>query len=321
MRTGVSKVHNYEMLEWSDLRHFLAVARSGSTLAAAKVLAVSQSTVLRRISALESQLGRGLVQRHATGYRLTKLGAELRPFAERMEECVADLERHVAAGNPDLVGKVRVACPATAAHRIMKSGLLDAFQARHSGLRVEFVMTEEFVDLAKGEADLAIRQGAPQDRALVARKIADVPWAVFASGAYLKRHGRPSRPEDIQQHRVVEFDGLLINHAAAQWMRSVAPNATSAARGNSVPEVLLAVKSGVALAPLPVPVAAGDSDLIRVIDSRPELSFPFFLVMHRDMKRTPRVRAFLDFVTDELKSFRETLSGKTRGATPTSTRW
>ena len=85
------------MPEWSDLRHFLAVARSGSTLAAAKVLCVSQSTVHRRISALESSIGRPLVQRHPTGYRLTKLGEEMRPLAERVEAAVADFA--LPAGN------------------------------------------------------------------------------------------------------------------------------------------------------------------------------------------------------------------------------
>ena len=309
MRVGRSKVHNWKMLEWSDLRHFLAVARNGSTLAAAKTLGVSQSTVHRRVSALESYLGRRLVQRHPTGYRLTKLGEEMRPLAERVETSVADFERRIASRDPDLVGTVRIGCPATAANRLMKSGVLDKFHARFPGLRIEFLMSEDFVDLGKGEADLAIRQGAPQDKALIIRRIADVPWAVFASNAYIMRHGRPGRPENIKDHFIVEFDGLLAEHAAGRWMRSVAPGAVSAARGNSVPEVLLAVKSGVALAPLPMPLAASDTDLVLVLGPRPELTFPFFLVTHRDMNDTPRVRAFMNFVTDELKTFRQILSG------------
>ena len=298
------------MFEWSDLRHFLAIARKGSTLRAAKALGVSQSTVHRRIAALERCLGRRLVLRRPTGYRLTDLGEEMRSFAERVEASVTDFERHVASRDPDLVGTVRVACPATAAQRLMGSSLLDTFHANFPGLRVEFLMTEDFVDLGKGDADLAIRQGVPQDKALVARRIANVPWAVFASSAYVARHGRPASPEDIERHLVVEFDGPLANHAAAQWMRSVAPRAASAARGNSVPEVLLAVKSGVALAPLPVPLGARDSDLIVVAGPLRELTFSFFLVTHRDMKHTPRVRAFLDFVTAELRTFRTVLSGE-----------
>src|SRR6266550_4290839 len=130
------------MFEWGDLRHFLAIARKGSTLKAAKALGVSQSTVHRRIAALERCLGRRLVLRHPTGYRLTDLGEEMRSFAERVEASVTDFERHVASRDPDLVGTVRVACPATAAQRLMGSSLLDTFHANFPGLRVEFLMTE-----------------------------------------------------------------------------------------------------------------------------------------------------------------------------------
>jgi DNA-binding transcriptional LysR family regulator len=297
------------MFEWSDLRHFLAVAREGSTLAAAKALGVSQSTVHRRIAALEARLGRSLVHRHQNGYRLTKLGEEMLPHAERVETSVADFERHFASRDPDLVGTVRVECPATAANRLMKSPLLESFHARYPGLRVEFVLFGRFLDLGKGEADLAIRQGAPEDEALVARKIADVQWAVFASRSYVERHGQPLRPEDIQEHPVVQFDGAIAWHPSSAWLRSVAPRAPIAARSNSLAAVLLAVKSGVGLAPLPVPFAEHESDLVAVIGPFPELTYPFYLVMHRDMRRTPRVRAFFDFVTAEIKTVRLVLSG------------
>jgi DNA-binding transcriptional LysR family regulator len=157
-------MHNAGMFDWSDLRHFLAVARDGSTLAAAKALGVSPSTVQRRLAALEPRLGRRLVERHATGYRLTKLGQEMRLYAERVETAVTDFERHFASSDPDLVGAVRVECPGTAAHRLMKSSLLDTFHARYPGLRVEFVLFGRFLDLAKGEADLAIRHVAARSR-------------------------------------------------------------------------------------------------------------------------------------------------------------
>jgi DNA-binding transcriptional LysR family regulator len=298
------------MFDWSDLRHFLAVAREGSTLAAAKALGVSQSTVHRRLAALEARLGRPLVERHPTGYRLTKLGQEMRLYAERVETAVTDFERHFASSDPDLVGTVRVECPATAAHRLMKSSLLDTFHARYPGLRVEFVLFGRFLDLAKGEADLAIRHVAPHDEALVGRKITDVPWAVFASRSYVERHGRPGRVEDIEDHPVIEFVGAIANLPAAPWMRSVAPRAAIAACSDNLVAVLLAVKSGVGLAALPVPLAEPESDLVAVLGPLPELTHPFYLVMHRDMRRTPRVRAFSDFVTAEIKTFRLALSGQ-----------
>ena len=295
------------MFDWNDLRYFLAVARHGSTLAAAKALRLSQSTVHRRLTALEERLGRRLVKRSPNGYRLTRLGEEMLPHAEGVEAAVARFEQTFAAGDPDHSGRIRVSCPATAAHRLMAARLLDRFHARHPALRAEFVMTEQFFDLAEGEVELAIWQGAPQDRTLIARRIADVPWAVFAARSYIEAHGRPGDAKEIAGHAIVEFAGPMKNHAAAVWLRSVAPRARIAARGNSVSEIVEAIKSGVGLAPLPIPYAKRESELVMVLESRPELNFPFYVVIHRDMRRVRRVRAFLDFLAAEQKLVRRAL--------------
>ena len=101
------------MFDWNDLRHFLAVARYGSTIRAAKVLGINQSTVQRRVVAFERQLGQPLFQRGPEGYRLTPLSEELRPIAERVELDVADFARHVASSETELVGTIRLTCPAS----------------------------------------------------------------------------------------------------------------------------------------------------------------------------------------------------------------
>jgi DNA-binding transcriptional LysR family regulator len=299
------------MFDWNDLRHFLAVAREGSTIRAAKVLGLNQSTVHRRIAELERQLGRRLFERLTGGYRLTLLGEELLPFAERVERAVTDFTRHVASRNTDLTGTIRVTCPETAGYRLMKSPLLDAFHARHPGLHVELVMVDQVLDLGKGEADVAFRTAASQDNALVARKIAEVPWAVFASRSYIERHGSPQTIADIDKHDIIQFDGAIADHTAAEWMKAVAPRARVSAHCTSVPALVLAVKSGAGLSPLPIIAVEHEPDLVRLFDSIPELRLPFYLLIHRDMRHTPRVRAFCDFVTAELKAFRELLVGQT----------
>ena len=299
------------MFDWNDLRHFLAVARQGSTIRAAKALGLNQSTVHRRVAELERQLGRRLFERLTGGYRLTRLGEELRPFAERVETAITDLERHAASRETELTGTVRVTCPETAGYRLMKSPLLDAFHARYPGLRVELLMVDRTLDLGKGEADIAFRTSAPQDNALVARKIAEVPWAVFASRSYIERRGSPKALADIDKHDVIQFDGAIADHTAARWMMRTAPHARVAARCTSVPALVLAVKSGAGVSPLPVIAVEREPDLARLFDSIPELRLPFYLLIHRDMRRTPRVRAFCDFVTSEIKAFRELLVGQT----------
>lgn len=295
------------VFEWNDLRYFLAVARAGSTLAAARMLGTSQSTVHRRLAELETRIGRKLVKRSATGYQLTELGQRLLPYAERAEDAIAAFERHSLAADTDLTGSVRVTCSSTMADRLAKSPLMDAFHARHPGLRVELVITDRYLDLSKGEADIAIRTGEALDDALIGRKIAEVPWAVYATRSYIERHGRPERPEDIEDHFVVAFDGEIANYAAARWLRSVAPRARIAARSDSWPAFIATVKSGVGLGPLPIHHGDREKQLVRLIDTAPGLLSEFWLLVHPDMRHTPRVRAFFDYVVAELKGFRALL--------------
>ena len=286
------------------------MARSGSTLAAAKALRLSQSTVHRRIEELEKRLGQQLVTRHPTGYRLTELGEELRTYAERVEDTVADFERRASAWTKDVRGTIKVTCPEAVGSRLLASGLIDKFNARYPALRVEFVMSDKNLDLAKGQADVAFRGVAPVDEALIGRKIADSLWAVYASQSYVKRYGGPKRADDINRHSIVLFDGKMRDHHSARWLLSVAPNARIAARASSLPAILLAVKSGAGLAPMPVIVGENEQGLVRVIGPVQDMAQSFYLLMHRDMKRTPRVRAFVDFMIEELPRLRPLLTGK-----------
>jgi DNA-binding transcriptional LysR family regulator len=291
------------MLEWGDLRYFLAFARAGSMQAAAKALGVNQSTVQRRIAELEERLGRRLVERHLTSYRLTELGEELRPAAEGIEAAVATFERRLAASDKGLTGTIRVTCGSILGDRLRRSPLIELFQSRYPGLQVELVISDRFLDLSKGEADIAIRAGEPRDEALVGRKIADAPYAVYASRAYVERHGRPERPEDIARHVVVGCGDPIAHYPGARWLRSVAPHASIATRSDNWPGLVLAVKSGAGLAALLAFQGDNDSELICVMNDI-NLVTPYYLLMHRDMQHTPRVRAFADFVASEIKSFR-----------------
>jgi DNA-binding transcriptional LysR family regulator len=128
----------------------------------------------------------------------------------------------------------------------------------------------------------------PGDDWLIARKIADSPWAIFASASYIKRHGRPQRWEDLDRHAIIEFAGELADNRAGLWLRTVAPKATIAIRGNSMLGVLAAVKSGAGLAPLPVLLARSEDGLEPVVDSIPEIDSrsASFWVVQTDRKAT-----------------------------------
>jgi DNA-binding transcriptional LysR family regulator len=170
-------LHNFPMFDWNDLRHFLAVARHGSTIAAAKALSVNQSTVHRRLDELEKRLGRQLVVRQPTGYKLTELGQDMLTYAQQVEEAVLTFERRLAASDNKLTGSIRLTCPEAVGVRLLRSPLIAKFNERYPTLRVDFVISDKLLDLTKGEADIAIRATVPYDEALLDAKLRKPPGA------------------------------------------------------------------------------------------------------------------------------------------------
>ena len=297
------------MFEWDDVKYFLAVARHGSTLAAAKALTVNQSTVQRRITELERKLGRELVKRYSTGYRLTEFGEEMLPYAEQIERAALAFEQRKATIERGEAGLIRVTCPEPIVYRIMKSSLLDRFHARYPKLRVEFVMSDQYGDLARGDADVALRSGDTDDDVLVGRKIADSLWSVYASTDYVQRNGRPAALSEIIHHATVGFDGPMAANRAAKWLQAVAPNASVAARVNSVLGLVSVAKSGVAVVPMPIALGDAEPELVRLFEPVPELTRSWRILAHPDRRRTPAVAAFFDFISDEIPALRPILSG------------
>jgi DNA-binding transcriptional LysR family regulator len=296
------------MFDWNDLKYLLAVARYGSTLAAAKSLRVNQSTVHRRIQELEKQLGCELVRRHPTGYRLTELGEYVLAYATRVEAAVIDFERAVSAKSNETSGTVKVTCPEALGPRLIAARLIEKFNDRYPDVRIEFVMSDRILELGAGEADIAIRAKRPDEGALIGRKIADSPWAVYASRSYISRRGTVDNPAQIDRHSVVMFSGALSDHPAVRWIRSVAPNAHVAARANSLAALLPSVRAGAGIALMPTIVGENEGNLVRVFDLGPEMATPFYLLTHRDLRRTPRIRAFFDFIIEHLDEVRPLIS-------------
>lgn len=294
------------MFNWNDLRYFLAIARSGSTLAAARVLRVNQSTVQRRLVELEERLRLRLVERLPSGYRLTPAGKAVLASAEAVAGAIEEFERR--CGEAAHARALRLTCPESMADRLARSGILGRFEAAYPGLRVEFVLADRYVDLAKGEADVAFRSG-DTDGILVGRKVADSIWAIYASSDYVRRFGAPASVAEIAQHSLVAFDGSLAGHRLSLWLNEFAPNAHVAARSNSVLGLVSAVKSGVGIGALPTPLGDGDPDLVQVLPPVAELSRAWRLLCHPDTRNLHRVDAFFKFVETEIDALRPVLTG------------
>lgn len=297
------------MFDWNDLRYFLAVARHGSTIAAAKALKTSQSTVQRRLSELERRIGQPLVNRNANGYRLSEFGEQLLPHAERVEAAVEALNQRRAALERGEVGTIRLTCPEPIMARLKRSPFLDRFHERHPKLRVEFVMSDKYLDLARGDADVALRSGDTDDEVLVGRKVADSFWAVYGTPAYLAAHGKPASIAELKQHAMIGLDESMADHRAAVWLREAVPGGEIVVRATSVLGLVSAARSGIGLAPLPTALGDSEPELVQVLGPIPALTRSWRLLTHPDVRKTARVSAFFDFVNDEIETLRPILSG------------
>lgn len=295
------------MFDWNDLRYLLALARHGSTLAAGRALGVDASTVQRRLGELERRLGQPLARRHPAGYELTPFAAALLPQAEAVEAAVNALADQAGALQREAAGVVRVTCPEPLVTRL--APLLERFRARHPAIKVEFVMSDRYIDLAAGEADVALRSGDTDDGALVGRKIGDSFWAVYASADYVARHGAPRSEAELAQHGLIGFDETMAGHRAATWLQQVAPNGRIVARNRSVLGLVQAAKAGVGVAPLPTALGDAEPGLVRLFGPVPALKRIWRVLAHPQRRALPHVAAFFDFVVDEVEALKPVLSG------------
>ena len=259
----------------------------------------------RRLAALESKLGRALFSRHVSGYRITEFGTELLPYAERVEHAVQTFEQQKATVERGEVGVIRLTCPEPIMARLTTQKFRTVSRAV-SDLRVEFVMSDKYLDVAKGDADVALRSGDTDDDVFVGRKIAEPLWGVYASQAYVERNGKPSAIGELNEHAIIGFDDRWRNIGRRLAAR-VAPQARMVARVNSVLGLVAAVKSGIGLAPLPTALGDAEPELESLLGPVPALTRSWRLLTHPDLRRAPRVSAFFDFIVAEQGTLRPIL--------------
>jgi DNA-binding transcriptional LysR family regulator len=299
------------MIDWSDVRFFLAVARGGSTAAAARSLKVNQSTVVRRIAGLEEALALRLFNKKRDGYHLTCEGEALLEGAAAVESSVQAFTRRAASLDSALTGALRVTTAEGMAMGLVQK-LLNEFHRRHPGIQVNLLIEDRYHDLSDGQAEVALRAGPPGDAGLVGRKLSDQCWAVYGSRDYVERYGRPATPADLNAHRLVGFEGPLERITPARWLQTVAARGQVTYRSNSVLGLLFAAQSSFGLTLLPCQIGDPECDLVRVIDPLPELTAGFWILTHPDLHKRPKIRTFFNFMVEEIVKYRPLLMGQAR---------
>lgn len=288
------------MLDWNDLKYFLAVAREGSTLAAAKTLRTSQTTVARRIAALEQALGFPLFEKRQAGYALTSAGEELLEKAGQVESSAEAFVDAASARTRDLSGTVRVTSEEIYALSLI-SPLLRELHERHPEIIIELDTTSNLRDLGDGEADVALRSSSSeQPVGLVGRRLCVDDWTLYCSRDYAERHGRPTSVRALKRHAIVGGGGDNLWRHYQAWLHSMDLEDRVAMHHASSTGLLTAVRSGFGVAVLPCIVGDADPDLIRCIPPRDGHGRVLWLLTHERVRQEPRVRTVIDFLYDRL---------------------
>ncbi|WP_372622912.1 LysR family transcriptional regulator [Falsiroseomonas sp.] len=285
------------MLDWDDLRFFLAIARLRSLSAAARELRVTQSTVGRRLASLESGLGARLLHRTPEGYVPTLAGEAIMGQAERVEAELLAVERTVGGRDAQLEGVVRVTAVETlASHVLVRCAV--ALQIGSPEVALELVADVRHLSLAMREADIAVRLAPFEGHDLVVRRIGSLAYGLYASPAYLERHGEPDFGAGCAGHRLVaSLDGAEAPQLAA-WVAEIAPRATVALRTDSPGAQLRAALCGAGIACLARLRGDAFGTQLRRLDA-PQVqsaAVGIWLAVHKDNRRTPRIRLVLDAV-------------------------
>jgi len=300
------------MFEWSDLRHFLAVAKSGSTLSAAKILGVNQTTVARRIAALEEALGERLFDKTAGGYRLTELGAAMVQSAERVETEVEAFSRMVAQRSRKLLGMIRVTTNDVLADCLLTPWLRE-FTQRFPVVQVETIITDRQMDLSRGEADIALRaatlSSGPMGDNVVVRRLATGKWGVYASKAYVADNGLPTNPDELAAHPIIAGSGELARFDPAFMKQVRAKGAVIRQASSSILNIAGAIKSGLGCGPLPCVLGELDPEL-QLCFLFDEADFALLLMTREEMRNLPHVRAFNDFIASRTSALRHMIEGR-----------
>jgi DNA-binding transcriptional LysR family regulator len=294
-------------LDWDDFRYVLALRRAGSLGAAARSLEVEQSTASRRLAALEAALGAKLVTRTGDGVVLNEAGHLAADLAETIERGVDDFERKIGGADLRPEGVVRLATTETMASFLM-AGLIP-LRREHPKIQVELVVSNAPQDLMRREADLAVRLFREQNPALVARKIGDVGWSIYASSTYVERTKCTLGAElSLHGHAVIGYGDSLARSAAAAWIAAHARPEDIVLTGGSVAAVQNAIKAGIGISVLPCFTAHADAALVRLTD-KTIATIEAFLVIPPDHKDTLRVRLVMDAIAALFSRERAALAG------------
>jgi DNA-binding transcriptional LysR family regulator len=290
---------NNQPFDWDLIRSFLAALEHGSLLGAARVLQTSQPTLGRRIATLEAQLGTPLFERTGRGLRPTPTALVLAESARQMEQAAHQFSHGLARAQSGLAGTVRISASTTVASYVLPQVLAQIRQALPE-IQVELVSSNAVSNLLRREADIALRMVAPEQASLVARRVGQVTLGAYAHADYLARCGEPQQPEQLLQHTMLGHDR---DDSIVRGFQSFGIAVSAADFGVRCDDFMAywqMLRAGMGIGFVADYVARTDPQVRVVLPQLQIPALPMWLVVHREIRGNPRIRAVYDMLAEAL---------------------
>ena len=290
------------MENWDEIRTAYHVARAGTVSGAADALGVHHATVIRHIDALEGRLGVKLFQRHARGYTATEAGADLMQVAQATDDQLTQLAGRLQGRGDEVSGELRV----TSLNSIspLVSPTLVRFQQKYPELIVRYLTGDRVFRLEYGEAHVAIRAGNPPEQPdNGVQPFGTLAIGLYASEAYIRKHGQPRGDADYANHYFVGSDDAESRAPFSRWLHEAVPAERIVFRCSDILHYRDAILAGGGIGFMAKWDAQRVEGLVEIAAPRDDWSAPFWLVTHVDLHRTTKVQTFLKFLKEEAKSW------------------
>ena len=286
-------------IPWDLYRTFLSVLNAQSLSGAARSLGLTQPTVGRHISELESSLGLALFTRSQAGLQPTDAALDLRSQLEEMQHAAASIERS-AHGHNRVRGAVRVSASEVVGVEILPS-ILAPLRAIYPELAIELVLSDAVQDLLGREVDMAVRMTQPQQDLLLAQRVGEVALGFYAHKDYLAARGEPKTLADLGSHSLVGFDleTPFLRAAGAKlggWKRE-----GFAYRCDSNLAQMALIRAGAGIGAYQVGLAAHDTNLVRILKNEMHMTMTTWVAMHSDLRHSARCKAVFDVLVGGLR--------------------
>lgn len=286
-------------MNWDDVRIFLAVARAGQILGAARRLELNHATVSRRVAALEESLNTKLFRRLTTGSELTPAGQRFLAVAERMEADMIAARAELAGEGDAVSGVVRIGAPDGFGTAFLAQRL-GQLTGRHRDLSIQLVPVPRSFSLSRREADIAITVERPTEGRLVASKLVDYSLGLYASKSYADEHGLPSDRSELTGHRLVGYVGDLTISPSLDYAAEFDPAWQARFQISSALGQTEAVRAGAGIGILHTFIARMHPELVPVL-AAPPIRRAYWLVYHETVRPLRRIQAVASFISGEVE--------------------